>query len=98
MKLYRCKTFYVSGLANESTPRWPRDYAEPEEMAQQGEGEEALAHAFSQSHYAGRGMRVGDVVGLDDGTLHRCEMSGWKALSEKQWTARIGRWLGRSRA
>jgi hypothetical protein len=97
MKLYRCKTFYVSGLANEPAPRWPRDYNEPEEIAQQGEGEEALSNAFSQSHYTGNGMKVGDVVALDSGKLFRCEMSGWKELPEKQWISRIWRGRGRSR-
>jgi hypothetical protein len=47
MRIYRCKIFYISGLANEPTPRWPQDYAEPEDMIQQGAGEEALQAAFS---------------------------------------------------
>jgi hypothetical protein len=88
MRVYRCKIFYISGLANEPTPRWPQDYAEPFDMVQQGTGEEALQAAFWQCHAAGRGMEVGDVVGLDDGTLHRCEMSGWTDIG-KLWTARV---------
>jgi hypothetical protein len=70
MKIYRCKQPWFSGLANEPEPRWPRDYDEPEEMVQHGTGKEALANAFSQSYYAGRGLNMGDVVGLDEG--RRC--------------------------
>jgi hypothetical protein len=88
MRIYRSKAFYFSGLANEPTPRWPQDYHEPEEMVQQGAGEEALDHAFRQCHVAGRDMEVGDVVGLDDGTLHRCEVEGWADIG-KMWTARV---------
>jgi hypothetical protein len=89
MRIYRCKRPWFSGLANEPAPDWPQDYHEPEEMDQAGlTGWEALDHAFSQSHYAGRGMNVGDVVGLEDGSLHRCEMEGWTELPERQWTAR----------
>jgi hypothetical protein len=88
MRIYRCKKFYFSNLLDEPTPRWPQDYHEPEEMVQQGLGEEALQHAFHQCHVAGRDMEVGDVVGLDDGSLHRCEASGWTDIG-KQWVARV---------
>jgi hypothetical protein len=88
MRIYRTKIFYFSGLANEPTPRWPQDYHEPVEMVQQGTGEEALQHAFHQCHAAGRDMEVGDVVGLDDGSLHRCEASGWTDIG-KMWTVRV---------
>jgi hypothetical protein len=88
MRIYRCKIFYISGLANEPTPCWPQDYHEPEEMVQQGTGEESLQHAFHQCHAMGRDMEVGDVVGLDDGSLHRCEASGWTDIG-KLWTARV---------
>ena len=89
MRIYRTKVFYFSGLANEpGLPRWPQDYREPEEMAQQGTGEEALQNAFRQCHVEGRDMEVGDVVGLDDGTLHRCEVEGWSDIG-KMWTARV---------
>jgi hypothetical protein len=88
MRLYRCRVFYFSNLVNEPTPRWPQDYAEPEEMVQQGTGKEALEAAFRQCHAAGRDMEVGDVVGLDDGSLHRCEASGWTDIG-KLWTARV---------
>ena len=57
-------------------------------MAQQGIGEEALQHAFYQCHAEGRDMEVGDVIGLDDGSLHRCEASGWTDIG-KMWTARV---------
>jgi hypothetical protein len=33
-------------------------------------------------------MEVGNVVGLDDGSLHRCEASGWTDIG-KLWTARL---------
>ena len=88
MRICRCKISYFSGLANAPVPRWPQDYAEPFDMVQQGTGTEALQAAFRQCHAAGRDMEVGDVVGLDDGTLHRCEMSGWTDIG-KQWTARV---------
>jgi hypothetical protein len=91
MRIYRCKQPYFSGLADEPAPRWPQDYAEPQELVQQGTGEEALAHAFRQCHAMGRDMNPSDVVGLDDGSLHRCEFSGWTELPEKQWTARVQR-------
>jgi hypothetical protein len=32
---------------------------------------------------------MGDVVGLEDGSLHRCELSGWTELPEKLWAARV---------
>ena len=89
MRIYRCKKPYFGGLANEPEPVYPWDYSEPEEMVQQGTGKEALDNAFSQSHYAGRGLNLGDVVGLEDGSLHRCEASGWTELPEKQWTSRV---------
>ena len=88
MKLYRTKLPYFSGFAGEQVPCWPAAYSEPEEMEQHGTGEEALANAFSESHYAGRGMRLGDVVGLESGGLFRCEMSGWTDIG-KMWTARV---------
>jgi hypothetical protein len=88
MRLYRCKTFYFSNLLDEPTSHWPQDYAEPEEMVQQGTGEEALDNAFRQCHEVGRDMEVGDVLGLDDGSLHRCEASGWTDIG-KLWTARV---------
>ena len=94
MKLYRCKQFYASSLMNEPTPNWPQDYHEPEEMVQQGIGEEALQHAFLQCHLDGHDMNVGDVVGLDSGELFRCEMSGWSDIG-KTWTARVQQSHGR---
>jgi hypothetical protein len=96
MRIYRCKTFYASGLADEPAPRWPQDYAEPRELVQQGTGEEALDYAFRQCHAAGRGMNPGDVVGLDSGELWRCEMSGWTDIG-KTWTARIQQGQGRAK-
>ena len=88
MRIYRCTQPYFSGLADEPAPGWPRDYTEPEEIVQQGTGNAALEHAFTQCHAAGRDMQPGDVVGLDDGTLWRCEMSGWSDIG-KIWTARV---------
>jgi hypothetical protein len=89
MRLYRTKVFYFSGLANEpGPPQWPQDYHEPEELVQQGTGQEALDNAFRQCHAMGRDMEVGDVVGLDDGSLHRCEASGWIDIG-KLWTVRV---------
>ena len=95
MELYRSKLPWFSGFANEPEPEWLHDYEEPEEIEQRGTGNEALDNAFSHSHYAGRGMRLGDVVGLDTGELYRCEMSGWTELPEKLWTARVQRGQGR---
>jgi hypothetical protein len=89
VRIYRCKTFYASGLANEPEPVYPWDYSEPEEMSQRGAGVEALEHAFHQCHVDGRDMNVGDVVGLSDGGLWRCEMSGWTELPKKLWAARV---------
>jgi hypothetical protein len=88
MRIYRCKILYLSGLLDEPAPSWPQDYAEPEEMIQQGTGKEALQSAFRQCHAAGRDMEVGDVVGLDDGTLWRCEVEGWTDIG-KMWTTRV---------
>jgi len=51
-------------------------------------GKEALEHAFEQCHAGGRDMRPGDVVGLDDGPLWRCEVEGWSDIG-KLWTARV---------
>ena len=97
MKLYRTKPPWFGGFAGEQTPQWPQDYEEPEEIEQRGTGNEALDNAFSQSHYAGRGIRLGDVVGLDDRSLHRCELSGWTELPEKMWTVRVQRGQGRAK-
>jgi hypothetical protein len=88
MRIYRCKTQYLSGLMDEPVPRWPQDYEAAEEMDQEGTGKEALEHAFRQCHAAGRDMEPGDVVGLDDGTLWRCEVEGWADIG-KMWTARV---------
>ena len=93
MRIYRCKTFYASGLADEPAPHWPRDYELAGEMDQVGTGNEALESAFSR--YAGT-MKPGDVVGLDDGTLWRCEFEGWTDIG-KQWTARIQQGQGRAK-
>jgi hypothetical protein len=41
-----------------------------------------------QCHAAGKDMELGDVVGLDDGTLGRCEAKGWTDIG-KMWTARV---------
>jgi hypothetical protein len=88
MRIYHCKQFYFSGLMDEPVPRWPQDYEAAEDMDQAGTGKEALEHAFRQCHAAGRDMEVGDVVGLDDGTLWRCEVEGWTDIG-KMWTARV---------
>jgi hypothetical protein len=88
MRIYRCKLQYLSGLMDEPAPRWSQDYREPEDMVQQRTGEEALDNAFRQCHPASRNMEVGDVVGLDDGSLHRWEASGWTDIG-KMWTARV---------
>jgi len=89
MRIYRCKFQYLSNLLDEPTPRWPQDYESPEEMYQARlTGTEALKWAFALCHAAGRDMEVGDVVGLDDGSLHRCEASGWTDIG-KLWTARV---------
>jgi L-ascorbate metabolism protein UlaG (beta-lactamase superfamily) len=62
-------------------------------MVQQGTGKEALEYAFRQCHAAGKDMNPGDVIGLDDGTVHRCEAEGWsdKGWSDigKMWTTRV---------
>ncbi len=47
-----------------------------------------MQHAFYQCHAVGRDMEVGDVVGLDDGSLHRCEAEEWTDIG-KMWTARV---------
>jgi hypothetical protein len=88
MRIYRCKLQYLSNLLDEPPPSWPQDYAEPENMVQQETGKEALEHAFRQCHVVGRDMGVGDVVGLDDGSLWRCEVEGWTDIG-KMWTARV---------
>jgi hypothetical protein len=96
MRIYRCKLQYLSGLMDEPAPCWPRDYESPEDMVQQGAGKEALQHAFRQCHAAGRDMNPGDVVGLDDGSLHRCEAVGWTDRG-KTWTARVQKGQERKR-
>lgn len=73
---------------DEPVPRWPQDYEPAEEMDQAGTGKEALEHAFRQCHAAGRDMEPGDMVGLDDGTLWRCEVEGWTDIG-KMLTARV---------
>jgi hypothetical protein len=57
-------------------------------MEQRGEGEEALGHAFLDCHLMGRDMEVGDIVALNDGSMHRCEASGWTDVG-RLWTATI---------
>ena len=96
MRLYRTKVFYFSNLLNEPTPRWPQDYDPPVDMEQQGAGEEALQNAFRQCHADGRDMEVGDVVGLENGTLWRCEASGWTDIG-KTWEARVQKGQGRAK-
>jgi hypothetical protein len=96
MRIYRCKLRYLRGLLDEPQPRWPQDYHEPEDMVQQGTGEEALQHAFHQCHVAGRDMEVGDVVGLDSGELFRCEASGWTDIG-KTWESRMQKGQQRKR-
>jgi hypothetical protein len=94
MRIYYCKEPYLSGLAGEPMPHWPRDYNLVAEMHQAGlTGREALERAFdkAQSHNAAwtaRSMRPGDVVGLDDGHLYRCEMDGWSDIGQ-MWVARV---------
>jgi hypothetical protein len=88
MRIYRCKLPYLSGLMDELAPCWPQDYEAAEDMDQAGTGKEALEAAFRQCHAAGRDMDPGDVVGLDDGTLWRCEAEGWSDIG-KQWVARV---------
>jgi hypothetical protein len=85
MRIYRCKQFYMSGLADEPVPHWPRDYELVWEIDQMGTGKEALEAAFEKSQGA---MNPGDVVGLDDGTLWRCEVDSWTDIG-KMWTARV---------
>ena len=88
MRIYRCKLQYLSGLVDEPMPHWPQDYEAVEDMDQAGTGKEALEHAFRQCYAAGKDMEPGDVVGLDDGTLHRFEVEGWTDIG-KFWTARV---------
>jgi hypothetical protein len=89
MRIYRCKTQYLSGLRGEPIPCWPQDSAEPEEMPQARlTGTDALEWAFDLCRSERRDMEVGDVVGLDDGTLWRCEAEGWADIG-KIWTARV---------
>jgi hypothetical protein len=97
MKLYRTKVFWFSGLVDEAEPRYPQDYAEPVDMEQRGEGEEALGHAFHDCHLMGRDMEVGDIVALNDGSMHRCEASGWTQLPQQLWTARVQQGQGRAK-
>jgi hypothetical protein len=82
MKVYRCKLAYFSGLRLTLAPRWRDDYGPAQEMGQQGEGEAALADAFSQCAAEGGRMWPGDVVELDDGSRYRCEMSGWTRIED----------------
>jgi hypothetical protein len=97
MRIYRCKLQYLSGLMDEPAPRWPQDYESPEEMYQaQLTGKEALEWAFDLCHAEGRDMNPGDVVGLDDGTLWRCEVEGWKDIG-KTWEARVQKGQERKR-
>jgi hypothetical protein len=96
MKIYHCELPYLSGLMGEPAPHWPQDYKPAEDMDRAGlPGKEALEWAFEQRHAAGRDMKPGDVVGLDDGTLWRCEMAGWLDIG-KLCTARAQN--GRERA
>ena len=89
MRIYRCKTQYLSGLRSEPIACWPRDYAEPEGMHQARlTGKEALEWALDLYHAERRDMEVGDVVGLDDRILWRCEPEGRTDLG-KMWTARV---------
>ena len=88
MKIYHCKLPYLCGLMDEPAPRWPQDYEATVEMDHAGTGKEALEHAYRQCHAAGREMEPGDVVGLDDGTLWRCEVEGWSDIG-KLWMARV---------
>jgi hypothetical protein len=73
---------------DEPAPSWPQDYDLPEELVQRGTGHEALESAFRQCHATGHDMETGDVVGLDDGSLWRCEVEGWTDIG-KLWTARV---------
>jgi hypothetical protein len=41
-------------------------------------------------------MNPGDVVGLDDGTLWRCEFEGWSDIG-KTWEARVQKGQGRAK-
>jgi hypothetical protein len=74
---------------DELEPRYPQDYHEPEEMEQRGDGDLALANAFHDCHMMGRDMEVGDTIALDNGSMHRCEASGWTQLPQQLWTARV---------
>jgi hypothetical protein len=86
MRIYHCKQAYLSGLMDEPVPHWPRDYELVAEMDQAGlTGKETLESTFRQSKGA---MNPSDVVGLDDGTLHRCEMEDWTDIG-KLWGARV---------
>jgi|SRR5688500_4498549 hypothetical protein len=85
MHIYRCKQPYLSGLMAEPAPHWLRDYELVGELDQVGTGKEALEAAFEKSQGA---MNPGDAVGLDDGTLWRCEVEGWTDIG-KLWVARV---------
>jgi hypothetical protein len=90
MRIYYCKQAYFSGLAGEPVPHWPQDYDLAGEVAQgELEGKAALEHAFAQA-MSGRRLRVGDMVALEDGRLHRCEMDGWSRVG-RGWRAKRGR-------
>jgi hypothetical protein len=96
MRIYRSKVLYLSNLLGEETPSYPQDYHEPEEIAQRGEGEEALDNAFHDCHRTGSGMNVGDVLALNSGQLFRCEASGWTEIG-KTWEARVQQGQGRAK-
>jgi hypothetical protein len=90
MRIYYCKQPYFSGLADEPAAHWPQDYDLAGEVAQgELQGKAALEHAFAQA-INGRSLRVGDVVALEDGSLHRCEMDGWTRVGTL-WSAKMGR-------
>ena len=90
MRIYYSKQPYFSGLAGEPVPHWPQDYDLAGEVAQgELQGKAVLEHAFAQA-ISGRRLRVGDVVALEDGRLHRCEMDGW-TRGGREWSAKRGR-------
>jgi hypothetical protein len=90
MRIYYCKQLYFSGLAGEPVPHWPQDYDLAGEVSQgELQGNAALEHAFAQA-IGGRRLRVGDVVALEDGLLHRCEMDGWSRIG-RGWSTKRGR-------
>jgi hypothetical protein len=88
MRVYHCNYHYFGGFAGEPEPRWPQDYALAGDLAQGAlQGGEALEEAFRRQ-VGGRGLRLGDVVALADGNLHRCEMAGWTHIG-RLWRARL---------